>query len=315
MSLTRGEARERGWLGNKTMPDLMATPGALPLDLVSGALAGYSVARLIRAAYTGPLIRVRRSSDNTEQDISVDASGNLDTAALLAFVGAGSGFLRTLYDQSANALHAGQATTTQQPRIVNSGALDLLNSRPAAIFDGSNDVLFSGAHGSTATSFSSVMVARWTSGGSSEDIAFGPGAAGSTGTGRLVYRGVNSTSIGFAGINADRLTTSTSLDIGGAAHVFAITQSGSSLVFARDGVTEASTLAYGSLVALVSSHSIGIGGLAGSSSYYTAFSFAEGVLHPSQLSASNREALEDSAAWYFNTPATPRAVTQYGVKR
>lgn len=37
-------------------------------------------------------VRVRRSSDNAEANIGFTAEGYLDTAALLAFVGAGNGF-------------------------------------------------------------------------------------------------------------------------------------------------------------------------------------------------------------------------------
>lgn len=55
------------------------------LDEYSGAAAAYSVRRL-SSTYTDGLIRVRRSSDDTEQDIGFDANGDLDTTALLAFV-------------------------------------------------------------------------------------------------------------------------------------------------------------------------------------------------------------------------------------
>jgi hypothetical protein len=55
------------------------------LDEYSGAVAAYSVRRL-SSSYTDGLIRVRRSSDDTEQDIGFDANGDLDSTALLAFV-------------------------------------------------------------------------------------------------------------------------------------------------------------------------------------------------------------------------------------
>ena len=41
----------------------------------------------------GSAVRVRRSSDNSETDIGFTVNGNLDTAALLTFVGAGNGFV------------------------------------------------------------------------------------------------------------------------------------------------------------------------------------------------------------------------------
>ena len=55
------------------------------LDLFPNAAAAYSL-RKLRAAYSGSAVRVRRSSDNTEQDIGFDANGDLDSTALLAFV-------------------------------------------------------------------------------------------------------------------------------------------------------------------------------------------------------------------------------------
>ena len=42
---------------------------------------------------TGSPLRVRRSTDNAEIDIAFTVNGNLDTAALLTFVGAGNGFV------------------------------------------------------------------------------------------------------------------------------------------------------------------------------------------------------------------------------
>ena len=57
------------------------------LDLFPNAAAAYSL-RKLRAAYSGSAVRVRRSSDNTEQDIGFTAQGELDTASLLSFVNA-----------------------------------------------------------------------------------------------------------------------------------------------------------------------------------------------------------------------------------
>jgi len=58
------------------------------LDTYTGATAGYSTRRLTNT-YTGGLIRVRRSSDDAEQDIGYDANGeDLDIFGLLAFVNA-----------------------------------------------------------------------------------------------------------------------------------------------------------------------------------------------------------------------------------
>jgi hypothetical protein len=106
----------------------------LLLDEYSGAAAAYSLRKLI-TAYTGSAIRVRRSNDNSEQDIGF-AGNELDTASLKTFVGANNGFVTTWYDQSGNARNATQATAANQPRIILSGAIDRLNGKPSVFFIG-----------------------------------------------------------------------------------------------------------------------------------------------------------------------------------
>ena len=112
------------------------------LDTYSGAAAAYSL-RLLDSTYTGSAIRVRRSSDNTEQDIGFNVFGELDTVSLLAFAGTGDAFVKTWYDQ-ASTNDATQTTTANQPQIVSSGAVIVENGKPAVEFDGTNDeILFS----------------------------------------------------------------------------------------------------------------------------------------------------------------------------
>jgi hypothetical protein len=91
-------------------------------DYLPAPASLWSVARRLRRAYTGPVIRVRRSSDNVEQDFyGVGSSGIVFPAAIASFCGAGNGFLVTRYDQSGNARHATQSTTTLQPIVCESG--------------------------------------------------------------------------------------------------------------------------------------------------------------------------------------------------
>ncbi len=106
--------------------------------LLDGGLAttanrAYSM-RKLRTAYAGSAIRVRRSNDDAEANIGFDGSGNLDTAALATHVGANSGFIVTVFDQSENGVDATQATTSKQPRIRNSGTTDTKNSLPCPFF-------------------------------------------------------------------------------------------------------------------------------------------------------------------------------------
>lgn len=110
----------------------------LILDDYPNAAAAYSL-RKLRGAYTGSAIRVRESTNNTEQDIGFTATGNLDTTALLSHCGSGNGFVTTWYDQSGNARNATQTTAANQPQIVSSGSVLILNSKPRMSFDGTND--------------------------------------------------------------------------------------------------------------------------------------------------------------------------------
>ena len=105
------------------------------LDAYPGAAAAYSV-RKLRTAYTGSAIRVRRSSDNAEQDIGF-SGGNLDTTSLTSFCGAGNGFVTTWYDQSGGGNNLTQTTAAQQPQIVSSGSvITTLGGKPCCQFDG-----------------------------------------------------------------------------------------------------------------------------------------------------------------------------------
>ena len=109
------------------------------LDTYSGASAAYSL-RKLSSTYLGNCIRVRRSSDNTEQNIGF-VNNVLDTASLLTFCGAGNGFVTTWYDQSGNANNATQTTAANQPQIVSSGSMITTNGKNSISFDGTNDSL------------------------------------------------------------------------------------------------------------------------------------------------------------------------------
>ncbi len=118
---------------------------ALALDNVTSAVLAFSVSRKLRTAYTGSAIRVRRSSDDAEQDIGF--SGNdLDTASLESFCGAGDGFLVTKYDAAGTANNATSAIAAEQPQIVSVGSVITVNGKPAADYDGTDDELETGAN-------------------------------------------------------------------------------------------------------------------------------------------------------------------------
>jgi hypothetical protein len=94
----------------------------LLLDALSGADAAWSVARRLRAAYSGNCLQVRRASDDTTQNIGFSGDA-LDTAALTSFCSGTDGYVSILYDQSGNGRNLEQATTGIQPQIVASGSV------------------------------------------------------------------------------------------------------------------------------------------------------------------------------------------------
>lgn len=104
-------------------------PGSLPLPLVA-----FSVRRLV-GTYTGPLLRVRRSSDNVEHDIGATSTGGLDTSDLTLFVGKNTGQVVRWYDQSGAGNHLSQPSPEAQPLIARGGALEIENGRPVLSFD------------------------------------------------------------------------------------------------------------------------------------------------------------------------------------
>ncbi len=113
----------------------MRAKKSAPLD-VSGfqTTTSYALRRLY-SGYNGPLINVRRSSDNSARDVYYDSEGNLDVADLLSFVGTGSGYVTTWYDQSGGLHNVTQSTAINQPQIVNLGSVYIQNSMPSLYFN------------------------------------------------------------------------------------------------------------------------------------------------------------------------------------
>jgi hypothetical protein len=112
-----------------------------PLSAISASAAAAYSLRKLYCAYAGNAILVRRSSDNTTQAIGFTATGDLNTAALLTFVGAGNGFIQTWYDQSGNNNNATAPANGNQPQIVAAGVVNTLNGQPTAVFDGSTSYM------------------------------------------------------------------------------------------------------------------------------------------------------------------------------
>ena len=105
-----------------------------PLD-ISGmptARLAYGL-RLLRAAYTGAAIRVRRDSDSTEADVyfynQKEVTLNSLTSAgstLRDFVGSDTAYVTKWYNQSAETTKpdATQTTTSKQPELISAGTFN-----------------------------------------------------------------------------------------------------------------------------------------------------------------------------------------------
>ena len=88
------------------------------LDSYSSGLAGaWSIAYKLVTDYSGPLVRIRRASDNAELDINALSNGLLDVASLNAFVGGSTWFLRTVYNQQGTSgRNIGNSIASNQPQ-------------------------------------------------------------------------------------------------------------------------------------------------------------------------------------------------------
>jgi hypothetical protein len=129
------------------------------LDLYPSAAAAYSLRRL-RGGYIGSAIEVRRTNLDVA-DIGFTSTGELDTAALLAFTGTGAldnGFVTKWYDQSGNGRNATQTIALNQPQIVSSGSVITDNGKPCVDWTTSSYMVNSSFNPSSSTGFSAFNV-------------------------------------------------------------------------------------------------------------------------------------------------------------
>jgi len=113
---------QQGQLGRS-----VTVSGLTGLEQYSTGIKGLHALKRKWDGYSGSCIRIRRSSDNAEQDIgfansSVDAY--VDTASAVSFSSGGNCFVTKIYDQSGNSNHLVQATNSKQPRCIASGFWD-----------------------------------------------------------------------------------------------------------------------------------------------------------------------------------------------
>jgi hypothetical protein len=151
-------------------------------DTYGGARVAYSL-RKLSSTYTGSAVRVRRSSDNTEQDIGFVGEA-FDTSSLSTFVGANSAFVTKWYDQTGGNRDAAQTTAANQPRIVSTGTIETVNSKPSVNFGTSANIWWLDLPTGTLTAtntFSYFQLARVNTFTDSNAGVFGPSGANSQG--------------------------------------------------------------------------------------------------------------------------------------
>lgn len=104
------------------------------------AARAFSIRKTI-STYAGSCLKVRRSSDNTTQDIGFDSNGNLNTSALTAFIGSSDGYVDTWYDQIGSG-HITMATQPNQPKIATAGIVstDVANALPNLLFSANTNL-------------------------------------------------------------------------------------------------------------------------------------------------------------------------------
>lgn len=104
-----------------------SAPSIHALDLIDAAArsqcCGAWALRRLSATYTGPVVQLRRASDNLILDFFADVTGALGTlpgaggTQFPSWIGSSDAFVTVWYDQSGSGNHATQVTSAQQPSL------------------------------------------------------------------------------------------------------------------------------------------------------------------------------------------------------
>jgi hypothetical protein len=265
-----------------------STPTLLgALDSLPAAAVLYSLRRL-RGSYTGPLLRVRRSGDNTSADIGTTIGGDLDATALASFCGASSCFVSNWYDQSGNAQDATQAVTANQPRLVNAGATETEGGRPALRYTAAGQVLVAAPVPGQSTQVTIDAVARSTNATTNRHVLGDRNASG----GRLIRAVSGGGSYLASNINVANVTMPGSTQQQRIVIMFA---GGANLSGSLDGNVSSGAATSGFFPVSVS---FGVGGSGGSTGDWIG-TISEVAMFNSTLTTANRQSLERSQGTYF----------------
>ena len=128
-----GIENDKVYLGSNLIYSKESDASGYVLDTYAYPSVAYSLRKL--SSSTTNVIRVRRFSDNAEQDFT---SVQITDGTLTTFTGTSHGYVSTWYDQSGNGNHATQSTALEQPRIVSNGVVELQNGKPSLYYAGSH---------------------------------------------------------------------------------------------------------------------------------------------------------------------------------
>lgn len=222
------------------------------LDTYTGSSVAYSL-RKLSSTYSGSCIRVRRSSDNTEQDIGF-VSNVLDTASLLSFVGSVDGFVTTWYDQSGNVNNSTQSTASNQFRIVSSGTIETDGGKPAL-----NTLTKPPLNLTTLTTYKNAITVAKVDTQNLINYIIGRSNGGTNG---LFYNGTLGGVDGLGGFDGSNVRTISGEDLN--RHLGWYQMKSSNLYVSKDGASETNT---GSFNVSLTSDEIG-GRVAGTNTYF-----------------------------------------------
>jgi len=270
----------------------------LLLDAVPGAAAAYSL-RQLSNSYAGPVVTVRRSSDDAEADFK---ASEIDDGTLAAFCGAGDGFVKTWFDQSGNTgRDASQATAGYQPKIVSSGSLVTEGGKAALEFDGTDDRL-------DLTGLSAVPTqSQCASFAVASPLQFSGTTPGSVNA-RFFDVIAGGTSFQFSrDSGTEKLAMKNSFfQAGSASTAFTLAQLGQQLYSAAFGTSENNLHIDGAAQSVTASAIVNAAGTTGkigvradaNASTFFDGTYQELVLYFSDQTA-NRERIEGDLAWYY----------------
>ena len=141
-----------------------------PLDTYTADMA--VSLRLLRTAYTGALIKIRRSSDNAEKDFYPDDNSVISLASedgsgtsLSTWIASSDGYVVKMYDQTGNGLDLSQTTSSRQPKIVSSGSMVTSPTGEVAIYNTTTQGLETAAQLYSTNTYTMFVSASFNSSG------------------------------------------------------------------------------------------------------------------------------------------------------